>query len=224
MGRHSTGAITTGEALRLELSYLIKQGYFQRGKHVGGSLIWSNQWYDNVASIHLYSKYPENGPIELSLIYQTTDRQTGETSQHNDLIYLEAVPSNLGKGEVLYFLCPQTGQRCRILYRCYNSPIWKSRTAYQSRIYYTSQQSSKREYPNNRYWQLDKQIEKLGGKRNPGTYRGKPTKRAKRMEQLIFFQRIADHARWQPEAMTLGLRRAFYGGLPGYEYLRKAGN
>lgn len=31
-------------------------------------------------------------------------------------VYLDAVPSNLGKGSVWYFICPQTMKRCRILY------------------------------------------------------------------------------------------------------------
>ena len=68
-----------------------------------------------------------------------------------------------------------------------------------------------------RYWQLEKQIKGLEGKRRAGTYRGKPTKRAKRVERLNFFQEVADHARWQPQAMTLGLRRAVFDRLPGYE-------
>ncbi len=32
------------------------------------------------------------------------------------IIYLVSVPSNIGVGKVWYFLCPNTGKRCRKLY------------------------------------------------------------------------------------------------------------
>ncbi len=211
MGRTSTGAITTGEALKLDMSFFIKRHALKRGSVSSTVITWSNQHQQTLASVQAHCSYLEGGPIKITLIYQTPDRQTGEAQVRTDVIRVEAVPSNLGKGEVLYFLCPQTGQRCRILYRCYGSTIWKSRAAYQHRIYYTSQQSSKREYANNRYWQLDKLITRLEGKRSAGTYRGRPTRRAERLKRLESLLEDADRQRWLPETLPLGLRRAIFG-------------
>ena len=42
MGRNSTGAITTKEVIRIELSFLLKNGYIQKGRHISGVLSWSN--------------------------------------------------------------------------------------------------------------------------------------------------------------------------------------
>lgn len=218
MGRPSTGAWTTDQSLRIELSYLLKSRYLVRGKLTTGSLSWHCNGNPS-GNINILSSWltGEGQRPYIRLSYTVTDRTTGVKEDRDDMIYLEARPSNLGKGEVLYFICPSSGQRCRILYKAYSCPIWKSRASYQHRIYYPSQQSSKHEYFNNRYWQLEKQIKGLEGKRRAGTYRGKPTKRAKRVERLNFFQEVADHARWQPQAMTLGLRRAVFDRLPGYE-------
>ena len=222
MGRYSTGAWTTDECLRIELSFLLKKGYLVRGKQTSGSLNWSSDGEPsgNIRIISSWLIGPAKRPY-IRLIYTMTDRTTGEKEDRDDTVYLEARPSNLGKGEVLYFICPSSGQRCRVLYKAYDCPIWKSRQSYQHRIYYPSQQSSKREYANNRYWQLDSQIEKLQGKRGPGTYKGKPTKRAERLKRLKFQQWEADHLRFLPEAYPMSLRKKLFSGLRGFD---NAGN
>ncbi|GAB3494013.1 hypothetical protein GCM10027341_09660 [Spirosoma knui] len=222
MGRNSTGAYTTGDCLRIELSYLLKAGYLIRGKLTSGTLSWNwnGQPTGSISIFCIWPIEPAKRP-SIQLVYTVTDRTTGEKEDRNDTVYLEARPSNLGKGDVLYFICPSSGQRCRILYKAYGCPIWKSRQSYQHRIYYRAQQSSKREKANNRFWQLEDHIKKLQGKRKAGTYRGKPTKRAERIGRMEIEQWEANHQRWLPEAMTLGLRRAVFGALPGYEDLRR---
>lgn len=212
MGRNSTGAWTTNECMRIELSYLLKAGYLVRDKQTSGSLNW-NRNGEPLGRINIVSSWPSDPAKRpyIRLTYTSTNSRTNKREEHDDTIYLEARPSNLGKGEVLYFICPSSSQRCRILCKAYSCPIWKSRASYQHRIYYPSQQSSKREAANNRYWDLDKQINRLVGKRRAGTYRGKPTRRAKQLERLEELQREADHQRWSSEAMTLGLRRALSG-------------
>ncbi len=213
MGRRTTGAVETIEALRIELSFLIKQGYFKRGDVVNGSMVWSTDGEPETSAIHIQARYPHDGPPELSFIYAVRNNETGKVTNRHDRVYMQAVPSNLGSGEVLYFLCPQTGQRCRILYRCYGSDIWKSRTAYQNRIYYPTQRSSKISLYNDRYWRLDSHITKLTKKRIRDTYRGKPTRRAARFDRLCDKQDEADVLRWTPAGMPLGLRRAIFDEL-----------
>lgn len=224
MGRKSTGAWTTNDCLRIELSYLLKMGYLVKGKITSGRLAWQRNGYPS-GNITVYSYWPVNAHVEpfIRLVYTMTDRTTGDKEEHDDTVYLERRVSNLGKGEVLYFICPVSGQCCRILYKGYNCSIWKSRQAYQHRIYYPCQKSSKREYATSRYWDLDSQIEKVKGKRSPGTYRGKPTKRAERLQRLELQQWEADHQRWLPEAFPLGLRRAVFGDILGYKELASKG-
>jgi hypothetical protein len=42
MGRWSTGAITTDGAIKLELSYLLKNGYIKKGYNTSASLSWTD--------------------------------------------------------------------------------------------------------------------------------------------------------------------------------------
>lgn len=68
--------------------------------------------------------------------------QNGKSINYN--IRLISIPSNLGKGEIYYFLCPTTGKRCRKLYR--NSKYFLHREAFRQ-LYYEKQIESKK----NRY-------------------------------------------------------------------------
>jgi hypothetical protein len=118
---------------------------------------------------------------------------------------------------VLYFICPASGQLCRILYKGYDSRIWKSRQAYQNRIYYPTQKASRYNYFCERYWELDSQLQKLAmAKRTSKTYKGKPTRKAQRIKRLKEEHRLFDRLMFSPAAMPLGLRSALYGHLPNY--------
>ena len=205
MGRNSTGAITEGAALRIELSYLIKKGFIKKDCLKSGTLSWTNG-----SNIRFQSNYYAPEGNYLRLIYTNTDRN-GEKTDHDYKIQLTTVPSNLGKGEVLYFICPVTHKRCRVLYCCYGSPIWKSRFAYHNRIYYQSQVSSKRSYWNDMYWEFEKKIKNLeSNRRKQYTYKGKPTKFAVRLQKLQALQDCYDQMRWSASAFPLSLRRSIF--------------
>jgi len=177
MGRYSTGAITTKEATRIELSYLLKKGLIKRGCDITSSLSWTNG-----SSIGFESCYYSGDPY-IRLNYNNTNSYTGEVTSHDYRIYLTTVTSNLGKGEVLYFLCPITGRRCRILYKCYGSLIWKSREAYQNRIYYQTQLDPKSMRPFKALF-MDRKFEELYKKKRKSHYRGKPTRIMRRINDL----------------------------------------
>jgi hypothetical protein len=134
MGRHSTGALEVKEVERIELSYLLKKGYICKGKRmVGGVLTWEVRG-KSTGSIRINSCY-KGEEVWVQLIYQVTDNRTGKQTDFDYKIELEALPSNLGRGEVLYFVCSESGKRCRVLYRAYDSLTWKSREAYDNRLY-----------------------------------------------------------------------------------------
>jgi len=191
MGRYSTGAITTGEAIRIELSYLFKSGFIQKGRFIYATLSWTNG-----SDIYIHSDFTVDQPY-IRLIYKNTSYNTGEVTDHDYKIYLTSITSNLGKGQVLYFLCPVTMQRCRILYKCYGSPIWKSRYAYRHRIYYQCQISSKLHHYIDRYWGVEKQLEQLYSQVVKSHYMGMKTTLQKRIEFLENKREFYDDMRWQ---------------------------
>lgn len=202
MGRYRTGT-TTGEAVRIELSYLLKEGFIKKGAITRGVLSWTNG-----GRISIECKYIEDEQY-IRFNYILTNRDRGE-KEYDYNIQLTFVPSNLGKGNVPYFVCPATGDRCRILYRAYGSPIWKSRNAYRYTLFYPTQTSSKLSKYNDEYWSLDKQIKSLRNEiRNQTHYNGKPTRRFKRLQRLRDRQERADHLRWSPQHMPISVKKLF---------------
>lgn len=177
MGRNTSGYISTGQALRIELSLLIKQGYIRKGFKTSSTIDWTNG-----ASIGIRTEYTStNKYIQLDYCIETAE---GIKQTYSRIIELFAVPSNLGKGEILYFICPESGRMCRILYKCYGSHVWKSRKAYRNRIYYLKQMLSKRSYYLESYLNTEKQLTNLLSQRRSYYYMGRPTKRLQRIKKL----------------------------------------
>ena len=65
--------------------------------------------------------------------------QNGESIKYD--VRIESIPSNLGKGEIYYFVCPNTGKHCRKLY--HNSKYFLHREAFRY-LYYEKQNESKK--------------------------------------------------------------------------------
>ena len=79
-----------------------------------------------------------------------------------------------------YFICPASGRHCRILYRAFGSPIWKSRQAYSERLYYESQLWSKNQRVYGQWYLAEKRLRELStGVRKQTTYNGMLTRRRK---------------------------------------------
>ena len=200
MGRNSKGAATCKEVQRIELTDLLKRKLIQKGKRLSFSYGWTNSNGKDVGNIWMTTYLGEDEKY-LRLQYSLTNNKDGQKYDYDYKIYLTSVPSNLGKGEVLYFLCPVSGKRCRKLYRAYGYHKWKSRTAYQNRLYYGSQLSSKLDKANDNYWALNRQLEKMeAAKHYPLSYNGIPTKRQQRMERLTEKMEYWDYLRWQPSS------------------------
>lgn len=65
--------------------------------------------------------------------------QNGESINYN--VRIVSIPSNLGKGYILYFVCPSTGKHCRKLFHC--SKYFLHREAFNY-LYYEKQIESKK--------------------------------------------------------------------------------
>jgi hypothetical protein len=189
MGRNSSGKITTSAAQRLELSYLFKAGYIRKGCKISGSLSWNNG-----SSIRINSEFTEEKQF-IRLAYQLKN-ESGEIQNLDYQIRLDSIPSNLGKGEIYYFICPRSGSRSRILYRCYGSPLFMGRKSYFIRIFYPSQICSKKEYNSSRYWEVEKILEKCYQAQRKSHYQGKETRLLKRINFLEGKKKFLDYKRF----------------------------
>jgi hypothetical protein len=202
MGRRSTGAWTVYESTRLELSYLIRNGYIKKNCIGSGQLAWDNGLGQRTATMGFKSSYlMDEDEKYVELTYTVTARD-GQETHYNYRIYFVEVPSNLGKGKVLYFQCPRTRRKCRILYMAYGYPQFMCRQAYKYRLYYDCQITSKLNKYNDAYWRLESHLKKIEGPSCYGsrTYRGELTKTAKRYCRLYEKQAWNEKARW-----TLGM-------------------
>lgn len=200
MGRSSTGVISTGQCLRLYISSI--------ATHInnGSNFMVGSVSYDNGASIGVsYTK--KNNIFIVTLSYTKTIE--GEKKDIKYDIRIDTVPSNLGKGNIYYFLCPFTSKRCKILYMGYGSLYFKSREAYTHKIYYNSQLSSHNDRHNDTYWRLEKKLENLYKQHPKKTYQGKVTKPQQRIKRLEMKHKFHDEMRWLilPKAlMKMGIR------------------
>lgn len=158
------------EALQISISKLKDWGYLSPGEKKSGTLTWSrngNQTGSISIKVNTHSEQPY---IELDYKYRNEPR--------NYKVRLVSIPSNLGKGLIWYFLCPQTNKRCRKLYSI--GGYFLHREAFNGCMYETQTQSKK-------YGQLDKTLgayfrtdelySQLQQKHFKKTYAGKPTKR-----------------------------------------------
>lgn len=99
-------------------------------------------------------------------------------------IDLTPVPSNLGNGQVWYFICPTTGKRCRKLYLNPQTYTFTSRAAFPKGWYYPSQRHSKYNRWLERYFKLEEEIKALEQQPHRKTYRGQPTRTARHLQAL----------------------------------------
>ena len=204
MGRTLTRSQTCEGSKRIELSYLIKNGYLRKGQITSGTLSWTTNG-KTAGTIRIICSL--KGEEYIRLIYTVVDRVVKKKKNFDYRIYLDSVPSNLGKGEILFFICPSTLKKCRVLYSAYSYDKWQSREAYEQRLYYESQICSKLKYANTRYWKVNSQIENLESKSHfHKYYKGQMTKRAMRFEILKMKRENWDLERWSLENMPHKIR------------------
>ena len=127
MAKRSTFPTCLDEVPAITLTWLRQMGHLKPHCRTSGSLSWS-RFGKPSGSVSVVAD-TDNRFIELSY-----------TSNEKSISYridLESLPSNLGKGEVWYFICPATGKRCRTLYECghyfysrfaFDKPMYSSQT------------------------------------------------------------------------------------------------
>jgi hypothetical protein len=207
MGRHATGHWTTNDARELNLSRLMESDLFRPGCNTTVHWTW-RRGKKQTAGIELSVCYSDAVPY-LRLRYSMVRQGVATHLDYN--IQLRAKPSNLGAGQVFYFVCPASDRLCRKLYLAYDSHVFKCRQAYQTRLYYPLQKSSKMQRWNDRCHHLEAKIKEMQKGRAAFHYAGKLTKRALRLGRLYQKHDLAETMTWQPENFPLSLRKIFVG-------------
>lgn len=166
------------EALQISISKLKEWEYLTPGQIKSGTLHWSRNG-NPTGSISIQANIHSEQPyIELNYKYKEEPR--------NYKVFLTSIPSNLNKGEVWYFLCPQTNKRCRKLYSI--GGYFLHREAFRGCMYETQTQSKKYrdlEKTLGAYFRTDQLFEQLYKKHFKKQYAGKPTKKYLKLTREI---------------------------------------
>lgn len=166
------------EALQINISKLKGWGYLDLKQIKSGKLNWSRKG-NPIGSISIQVNTQNEQPyIELDYKYKDEPRKYKA--------YLTKILSNLNRGEIWYFICPQTKKRCRKLYLI--GGYFLHREAFNGCMYETQTESK-------RYRQLDKTFgayfksenlySELYKKHFKKSYAGKPTKKYLRITEQI---------------------------------------
>ena len=178
MSKPHTFPTLYNEALQISISKLKEWEYLNPEQIKSGTITWSRNGSQTGSISIKVNTHSEQPYIELDYKYRDEPR--------NYKVSLVSKPSNLGKGLIWYFLCPQTNKRCRKLYSI--GGYFLHREAFNGCMYETQTQSKK-------YRQLDKTLgayfksdnlySELYKKNFKKTYAGKPTKRYLKLTQQI---------------------------------------
>ena len=172
------------EALQIHISKLKGWGYLNRDQIKGGTLNWSRNGNPTGSISIRVNTHSEHPYIELNYKYRGEPR--------NYKVYLTSTPSNLNRGEIWYFICPQTKKRCRKMYLL--DGYFLHREAVRGCMYETQIQSKKNRQLYKTldvYLKIDELFSELHKKHFKKTYSGKPTKKYLRiLEQIHKAERI----------------------------------
>jgi hypothetical protein len=155
---------------QLSISKLKEWGYLKPNQSNGGTVTWSKNGETTARISVLVNMCSDDHHVEVDYTYG------GDPRKYK--IRLVFVPSNLGKGQVWYFLCPRTFKRCRILYSI--DGYFHHREAFNGCMYDTQTYSHKdRALVRMFDWSVksSKANELLYSKHFKTHYNGKPTKR-----------------------------------------------
>lgn len=187
MPKPNTYPTLYNQALKISISNLKEWDYIKPEQIKSGTISWSRNETKTGSISIMVNTHSEQPYIELNYKYSDEPR--------NYKVRLVSIPSNLGKGLIWYFLCPETNKRCRKLHSI--GGYFLHREAFNGCMYETQTQSKK-------YRQLDKSLgaffkiddlySQLYQKHFKKTYAGKPTKKYLRiLEQIQKAESIPYH-------------------------------
>ena len=158
------------ECKTLSIAFLKQYGYLEPDSIKSGLVHWSRNG-ERYASIGIaVNTFAERPYLELDY------KCNGEPIKYK--VYLVSVSSNIGKGKVWYFVCPNTGKRCRKLYMINTYFLHRSAfrgAMYEQQTYSKNARQQIKVY--RRYFETDIIYDQIYSKHFKKQYAGKPTKR-----------------------------------------------
>lgn len=169
MPKPTSCPVLIDQCKNVSISFLKQHGYLNKNKGKSGVITWSNQ-YEKTGSISIFTDIDnEDGYLEL-------DYKSGQKSI-NYKVRLATIQSNLGKGVIWYFICSQTGKRCKKLHLV--DGYFYHRSAFSGWMYDKQTESKKNRFSGKLFdkWQAaynaSKEIRRKHFKKQ---YNGKPTR------------------------------------------------
>jgi hypothetical protein len=187
MGRYYWEKKNAAEDCRsVSVFFLKKHGYF-RG-YQSGLMTWKNSFGEQTASIGVaVSTLP--GDDYARFQYTSTDRHSGEKTEYDYKVSVTTTPCNFG-GLRYWFVCPlytngiYCGRRVGTLYLAPGGKYFGCRHCYN--LSYESRNESRLGRPGGLGYtlKLECQIERLYGQIKRRTYRGRPTRKFRRLVRM----------------------------------------
>jgi hypothetical protein len=177
---------TVEESRSVSIAFLGKNGFFCGLR--SGTVTWTNSCGEQTASIGIWVS-TLHGKNYARFQYTSTDRQTGEKISYDYKVQLVATPCHYG-GVRWWFVCPLNkngiycGRRVAKLYLVPGSKYFGCRHCHE--LSYDSRNESRLV----RWGQvgycvkLERQIDELRERMPRWTYRGKPTRKARKLHVL----------------------------------------
>lgn len=171
MPKPSTCPDLLDEVRQITITDLRKLGYLRNEElYVSSAPIRWTRGGQVVSSVWvMLVSLPNKTFIEIS--YRTGDKSI------KYLVRMESKPSNLGKGQCWYFICPATNKRCRVLYNI--GDYFYSRHAFPSAMY-SKQTESKRWREMRMVYASLETRDQFNEKHARKHYNGQPTRRYRR--------------------------------------------
>jgi hypothetical protein len=184
MAKFPTFPTLYNEALQIDISKLKGWGYLNPEQIKSGSINWSRNGNPTGSISIKANTFSEQPYIVLDYNFKDEPRTYK--------VRLVSMPSNLGKGLIWYFICPQTKKRCRKLYSI--GGYFLHREAFNGCMYETQTRSKnyrRLDKTLGAYFKSDNLYSELYKKNFKKTYAGKPTKKYLRiMEQIQKAERM----------------------------------
>ena len=177
---------TVEECRSVSIAFLGKHGYFHGWR--SGTITWTNCFGEQTASIGV-TVCTLDGEAYARFRYTSTHRSTGEKTECDYKVGLVATPCHFG-GVRWWFICPLTtngvpcGRRVAKLYCPPGATYYGCRQCYN--LSYESRNEPRLARPGGIGYPLvlERKCEELAERTKRWTYRGRPTKKARKLHAL----------------------------------------
>jgi len=178
VARHPTYPTLFDECKTISISNLLHWGYLKKDTYKSGIIKWSCRG-EPTGSVSVIVNNQSACPY-LELDYRCNDKPIKYQ------VRVVTTSSNLGKGDYWFFICPQTGKRCRKLYLVDGYFFHRSAFSgcfYEKQTYSASKRQMDRAFA--LLFGADKLYEQIHSKHFKEHYKGEPTKRYKKIWSKI---------------------------------------